>query len=56
MKTYQVEYSLLAGGVIEVQATSQSEAEDIFFDLCTTELLDNADFERSLEVYCVEEV
>ena len=56
MKTYQVVYSLLAGGVIEVQATSQSEAEDIFFDLCTTELLDNADFEDSLEVCCIEEV
>jgi len=56
MKTYHVEYSLLAGGVIEVQATSKSEAESIFFDLSTKELIDNADFDSSLEVSCIEEV
>jgi hypothetical protein len=49
-------YSLLAGGVIELEATSKSDAEDKFYNLPTTELIDNADFERSLEVCCVEEV
>jgi hypothetical protein len=56
MKTYQVTYSLLAGGYLEVKATSKSEVEDIVFDLSTKELIDNADFDSSLEVSCIEEV
>ena len=56
MKTYQVMYSLLAGGRIEVKATSKSEAEDIVFDMTTEELIDNADFNNSLEVSEIEEV
>lgn len=56
MKTYQVMYSLLAGGVIEVQATSKCAAEELLFEVDTKRLLDNADFEDSLEVCCIEEV
>jgi hypothetical protein len=56
MKTYQVMYSLLAGGVIEVKATSKNAAKELIFEVCTRELLDNADFEDSLEVCCIEEV
>ena len=56
MKTYQVTYSLLAGGYLEVQAISKSEAEDKVFDLSTKELIDNADFDSSLEVSFIEEV
>ena len=56
MKTYQVMYSLQAGGVIEVQATSKNEANELIFEICSRELLDNAEFEDSLQVCCIEEV
>ena len=56
MKTYQVMYSLLVGGVIEVKATSKNAAKELIFEVCTRELLDSADFEDSLEVCCIEEV
>ena len=56
MRTYQVMYSLQAGGCVEVQATSKRAAEELLFEFDTKRLLDNADFEDSLEVCCIEEV
>jgi hypothetical protein len=49
-------YSLLAGGYIEVKATSKRAAEDLVYEFETRKLLENADFEDSLEISFVEEI
>lgn len=57
MNTYQVAYSLLAEGVIELQARSKSEAEDIFlFDICRKELIEKVDFESNLHINSIKKV
>ena len=56
MKTYQVTYTLLASGCIEVQSTSASAAEELIYEFDTQSLLDNADFDNSLEVEFIEEM
>ena len=56
MKKYGITYSLLASGYIEIEAKTKREAEETAFSLATTELLNSADFEDSLEIDGVEEV
>ena len=55
MKTYNIIYTLLATGEVEVEANNKIEAENIVFATDINALINNADFDSSLDIFCIEE-
>ena len=47
MNTYEVTYSLLGSGTVEIVARSKKQAEEIVFDWSDDQLIANADFHKS---------
>lgn len=56
MNTYEVTYSLLGSGIMEITAKSKKQAEEIVFDLSDDELIANANFHKSLEIESIEKL
>ena len=56
MNTYEVTFSLLGSGTMEITARSKKQAEEIVFDLSDDELIANADFHKSLEIESIEKL
>ncbi len=56
MNTYEVAYSLLGSGTMEITARSKKQAEEIVFDLSDDELIANANFHKSLEIESIEKL
>ena len=54
MKTYSVIYSLFASGQLEIEAKNKVEAEDILYSTDINVLIDNADFDNSLDIFYLE--
>ena len=55
MKTYNIIYTLLAAGEAEVEAKNKTEAENIFYGTDINDLINNADFDNSLDIFYFEE-
>jgi len=50
MAKFEVSYTMVGGGDIEVKASSLEDAESIVNNMTTQELLDNCDFKRGLMI------
>jgi len=50
MATYDVTFTLMGSGVIEVEAETKEAAEDIVFDMTTEQLIECADFDGGFSV------
>lgn len=55
MKTYSIIYTLLATGELEVEAKNKAEAEDIVYSTDINVLINNSDFDNSLDIFYLEE-
>lgn len=55
MKKYNIIYTLLATGEAEVEAKNKAEAENILYATDINALINNADFDNSLDIFCIEE-
>ena len=56
MNTYEVTYSLLGSGTVEIVARSKEQAEEIVFDWSDDQLIANANFHKSLEIESIEKL
>lgn len=56
MKKFEVYFSLLGSGVIEIEAESAEDVENILFHFETSELIELAEFDDSLEIESVDEI
>jgi hypothetical protein len=56
MNIYEVTYSLLGSGTVEIVARSKKQAEEIVFDLSDDQLIANAHFHKSLEIETIEKL
>ncbi len=54
MKTYAITYSLLGSGYLEISAKSKDEAEEAIFNFTDAQLINNADFHKSLVIESIE--
>lgn len=54
MAIFNITYTMMGSGVIQVEAENAEEAENLAFDLKTDELLDNADFNGGFSVDDIE--
>lgn len=50
MQTYEITYSLCAGGIIEVEANSEEEAEKLFDEMTLEDLFEAKDLYRGIEI------
>jgi hypothetical protein len=56
MPKYYVEYTIMGGGSLEIEAANEEEADELAFDTSTEDLLENADFKGGFSVDSIEEI
>lgn len=50
MQDYSITYSLCAGGVIQIKANSEEEAEKLFDEMTLEDLFETKDLYRGIEI------